>query len=487
MLPLLRPNELLTCEPVGPEEVQAGDIIAARLHRGAWVTHRVVRVLRVDRQTTFLTKGDNRLLFDPLILPCQLGGRVVRAGGKDFRRPFWQRVGRLLARISYGEALLYQRLSCSRLNRIRHRWEKEGRLPRLALRRWVAAFLNPVRLWPAAWPAKILRGVSARLALRSSGTRVGCASEGDAEAMAALWNACFPLLGTTAERIRQRMFRRDGFDPSGCLALWRGERLLGWGLARLSAPADGRPRRSRHGEVEWMAVGDEGLRRGFERVLFEELLSWLRRRKVVRFGLGPIPLDGASRPDFLNRLLLRAAEAGFQAGTTLGEKMLTPENYRPLKRRDGLRGVAYRPWQEGDEPWFRAGLSGEGYDPQLVPLHLACGGRADRVWVAAIGERPVGLCQWLPDAEMVDYRQTRWIWLLAEPGAARGYIYHWVVDDSVRGTGIGEGLLQRAIESLFQQGCVEAIGWRDWPGRSLERLGFRLKGRFMRMVRDDSF
>ena len=116
---------------VNPDSIRVGDLVTVRLRSthatiesipsGPVVIHRVVRALRIGGEPAFLTKGDRRATFDPLVLGCEVRGRITQPGGAA------------LARISYLHGMAYHRLRClryGRLNRLRVRIQARGWLPR---------------------------------------------------------------------------------------------------------------------------------------------------------------------------------------------------------------------------------------------------------------------------------------------------------------------------------------------------------------------
>lgn len=70
---------LLLWEEVAPEAVGVGDLVVYRpmMENGRLVIHRVIRRLRIGGKLAFLTKGDRRWMFDPLVLPEWIVGRVA--------------------------------------------------------------------------------------------------------------------------------------------------------------------------------------------------------------------------------------------------------------------------------------------------------------------------------------------------------------------------------------------------------------------------
>lgn len=81
------------------------------------VTHRVIRRFQVGNQPVFLTKGDDQWMFDPVVLPDQILGRVGRRRGWD----------QWIAEVSYLQAMGYHRLKCMRPGRLNQLWRRGRR------------------------------------------------------------------------------------------------------------------------------------------------------------------------------------------------------------------------------------------------------------------------------------------------------------------------------------------------------------------------
>ena len=116
----IRVGDLLVYHPRPKEDaIQAPD--PDRL-----VTHRVIRQFQVGDQRVFLTKGDHRWVFDPVVLPDQIIGRIAR-------RKSWDR---WIAQVSYLQAIAHHRWMCLRHGRVNSPRHKGIR----RLRRFLAAF-----------------------------------------------------------------------------------------------------------------------------------------------------------------------------------------------------------------------------------------------------------------------------------------------------------------------------------------------------------
>lgn len=427
--------------------------------------HRVLRRLRMDGGEAFLTKGDNAPAFDPLVLPEQIVGRVTRTGRRDLRRPGWVRLGRCLAFLSYAHALFWHRLPYSAPDRLL------GWLPRWSLRRVAEAVAHPFDWNKGGGPLPVVFRRLWKTGLGSRRIRIRPLRREDAGDLARLWNDAAPAHRTTAERLRQRLLENAWAEPALFLAAERNGVLLGAGLARVDGRGEGR--------IDLLFSSGAGRRAGTDRLLFDELLLWLKGRRVPSVVLGPVPEAGGDSVG-VDPLLAAGAGSGFYMAPPLTLMALRPEAFR---RRRAPAGADWRvrPWESADAEAFRERFSGDGYFPGVVSNHLCAGGKADRICVGVSGGRPIGLCQWLTDEEMVDYRQVNFIWALSRPGRRkRCYGFHLVLDAGFRGQTWGMWLTCRAIEAAFEAGVGEMVIWATRPG-FYRRIGFEPAGQFLMM------
>lgn len=133
MLPLFRPGQEVRFMPCAGSSIRLGDVITYWTGGQALVTHRVIRIGQEEDQFVFLTKGDNRLAWDSPVKESQVTGKVTRIGNWNLQHPAWRGLGLGIARVSYAQGAVYQRLKGSRLNRVRHALERAGFLPRIQL------------------------------------------------------------------------------------------------------------------------------------------------------------------------------------------------------------------------------------------------------------------------------------------------------------------------------------------------------------------
>ena len=158
MLPFIKPGTDLRIESVHADTICLGDVITFHYHPGVLVTHRVVKIIRRRGQYSFLTKGDNRLNCDPVVLAPQIAGRVILVAKTNIRSLGWIAFGRILAGISYSQMILYHWLARSGLNQFRHHLEEKGLCPKVPLRDWFVA---------VTYPFNRIASIPGRIALRS--------------------------------------------------------------------------------------------------------------------------------------------------------------------------------------------------------------------------------------------------------------------------------------------------------------------------------
>jgi hypothetical protein len=136
MLPFFNSWEKVEWVSVKLTDIRIGDIITFMDESEHLVTHRVVRILDINGELKFLTKGDNHVTWDPVVAKDRVVGKVIRIGDKDLTSRRWCRLGRILACISHSQAVIYHALAGCRLNRVRHWIERKGWCPRLPHRFW---------------------------------------------------------------------------------------------------------------------------------------------------------------------------------------------------------------------------------------------------------------------------------------------------------------------------------------------------------------
>lgn len=466
MLPFFRPGAELWTEEVPPASVLAGDLIAFRLRSGALVTHRVLKVLDEGGARAFLTKGDNRLDLDDPVREGQLEGRVARVGLRDVRTPGWRLLGRLVARLSYAQALAYRRLARGRLNRLRYRLQGAGWLPAVRLRGVFRALTDPLsapRAAAAAWEAA--RDLRAR-----AGLSIGTWSADQAPEMARLWNESFPTHRTDPERLLERLCRGPAFDPEGCfLARRAGGPLLGWVLAN---PA---------GVIEVLAVAPgQDARTG--RLLLRQAAGWLRRRGFPRPWLGPHWVPDSPLGPRWSGLLECSSPLGFEPLQSWSELALARADRRPGPRRALPEGLEVRPWREGDDPAIERFLLAHRYGHALELYRGYARRRPERTGVRLAWRegRLLAFCRWIEDRDVEDYGDLTWVWCAERAVRPRGYFLHLLVDERERGRGIGTAMAARAFKDLWERGCEEIRLCVIEEGL-YEPFGFKRKARFLRL------
>ncbi len=99
MLPLLQADDRVLVAH-GSTGIRRGDIVVFR-QDGELIVHRVIGMYHRDGETIFVTKGDNRLHFDPPVSANEIVGRalaVQRAGrSRSLETPLWRFTGWLIA------------------------------------------------------------------------------------------------------------------------------------------------------------------------------------------------------------------------------------------------------------------------------------------------------------------------------------------------------------------------------------------------------
>jgi len=76
MHPLMRKGDPIHVEECDPRELSIGDIITFNKN-DIYVTHRVLWIIKSVSSMGLITKGDNGITIDPLVLPNQIVGKAV--------------------------------------------------------------------------------------------------------------------------------------------------------------------------------------------------------------------------------------------------------------------------------------------------------------------------------------------------------------------------------------------------------------------------
>jgi signal peptidase I len=77
MLPALRTGDVVVIDPVMPDELRRGRVVAARVH-GRLLIHRIRKVDRNGSEITVFLRGDNRLEADPPVSAAEVVGKIDR-------------------------------------------------------------------------------------------------------------------------------------------------------------------------------------------------------------------------------------------------------------------------------------------------------------------------------------------------------------------------------------------------------------------------
>ncbi len=95
MFPLLREGDLVFAYKPDPNDLHVGDIVIYRGVDGRLVIHRIVKIVRMDDRTYYVTRGDNNNAPDyfqfggkPGIPYSRIEGKVVEVNNAIFKLPY---------------------------------------------------------------------------------------------------------------------------------------------------------------------------------------------------------------------------------------------------------------------------------------------------------------------------------------------------------------------------------------------------------------
>ncbi len=463
MLPLIKPGTEIFLESVTPETVSFGDIVMFELFPGASVTHRVVKIIRSGENLFFRTKGDNRCRCDQTVPQEKIRGRVRQIGAKNIRSPGARALGKLIAFLSYGQAVL-----CTAL-----------RVPD-ALRPYAAGWINPV-LWMAGIQGFLervrIRDICAQLSREGLVLAKGSVSE--ARLMMDLWNETFPGHETSVERLERLLFKSHRFQEAQIVFAKLSGRLKAWVCFGFEP--------DRTGVIDVFAVPEEARRLGLDKVLMLEMMDFFRTRKTGRIVFNSHP--AASGNGIWDAYFLKTACVfGFDPAQINDELSVTRENYR-VPDFAAPEACVFRAYEPGDRAAVQDFLNRNARGEENAFLDLTASGPG--ILLAVETGRIAGLCRWIPESQIKSCEDSAWLWVVSTPARPRGYFFRLLTDEKLRGRGIGTALAAQAFRRLFDSGCEEIVllAVRDGLGSRrrhfYERFGFAQTGSFLKLRRDE--
>jgi len=242
-----------------------------------------------------------------------------------------------------------------------------------------------------------------------------------------------------------------------------------------------RPRFSGAGRLEFMALSKKGCQIGAADLLLKRVLLMFERRKVASVVLGPMP-GCFEKGEPTEGLAVSIQQAGFALRQRWVEMVCFGQQHRSDRGGPVSPGLTIRPWRSGDWNGAEAGFENDPDDLGRIRRHFLFGGRAEQLLVARRDGKPAGLCQWLPDAEVVDYSQAGNPWVVAQPGTQRAYMFHIDAKGIFRDEDAARALAHQACAKVFALGCKEVVCWTTAPAL-YEPIGFTQRNTFMEMER----
>jgi mycothiol synthase len=288
-----------------------------------------------------------------------------------------------------------------------------------------------------------------------------------------LWHQVMPGDAPDQARLRDLVWLNPAFDPGGLLMLWRGTRLIGFGLAIAERACSAAPP-SRQGWLVALGVapGERGAGHGTR--LLESCLRFLAASGAAAAALGGngerYLLPGCDLVAYpaVGRLVRRH---GFRPAGSIEAMECDLPAIRPAARLAGSDPYDYRHPDDGDLPELLAVISG--FSPGwagLVRDHLARTPDSGSLWVARGLDAIAGFAGF----DLF-------------PGCPGRFGPIGVVPE-VRGHGVGARLLGLSLASMARRGHRSA--WFLWgpespaARRMYASAGFRVNRRFECFRRD---
>ena len=444
MLPFLKPLSEIRIRPVTLDQIKRGDLVAFRL-QGHLCVHRALKLIRRPEGMAWLTKGDNRFRYDPLLGPQEIVGVVVRVGSSDLTTRPRRLANHAAALLSYYPLAVSLRIIS---------WLPRGK--RLATR-WAASFqpfllLNRIL---SRWSGD--KALAQRFHSRSCGVELRNYREEDADALVELWNCCLPTEPTDPARFIAKIRRSPWFSPEGCFLAFRGSRMAGFVFSSERLYPDEKPYPSRKGFVECLGVDPHERRKGIGSLLLSRAVGYLRSRGCHNFQTGRfrIPSRDGDAGVLLGPPLSFFGRHGFEIMSISQEFSGIPDQWdRAISERWRVRlwehGMVVRTAEPGDLPRFENAIRQWG--------HPNRSGYPQARLLAVHEDRVVGYCHAPLLEEIRSYDQIDWVWA-ATSAEGFGYIHGLYVDRAYRRFGLGAALVALACDNLFDRGCREVRGW----------------------------
>jgi len=483
MLPFIPPGKDIWLETVPATSIRTGDIITYQEKPDALISHRVIKIHKKNGSIVFITKGDNRSYWDPLVAEHQIIGRVTHIGNTSLKRFWWQWIGRLIAWGSYVQGTIYQYFAKSWLNHLRHALEEKRLFPKIHVYSALCIVGNPL-----AWIVKLekiiftCRVLIDRHRLTQQGIQIGTWTPQDTEAMLKVWNKVFPNHKTSLEQFTKRLCGSRWFDPANCFLIRRGNELLGWALANLRQDQFEPSAKTKNGFIEVAALTDAVFKCRSAQVLIYETLKYFKKNKIKKIFVGPHRIEDAASGIPLVSLSKVLAKIGFRPVRESVELRVKHNQYRSIEEPVNIPDLNIRFAQISDTTAI-----GEFFDRNQYPFGAATFGSTlkiegkKRMLVATLKDRVVACCCILLDEQITDFSDLSWVWSVAESTSRTGYFFGLIADSEFRRNGIGSAMATKAFESLFQSGCEEialSIKQEGFYEDFYKRFGFKRKGRY---------
>ncbi len=466
MLPFFQPGEDIWFKPVSADTIRPGDVVTYRKKPHILVTHRVIKIVKDGDTINFITKGDNRFAWDPIVADHQIIGKVIRIGKRNLNRSRWRWIGRLIASVSYLQGSFYTFLINSRLNQFRHHLEKKRLIPEIRPFAIFRMASSPL-FWITDFKNRLARQQCRRL-IASQGISIKIWTPEDVKAMLEIWNSIFPNHSTSLEHFSKMICNGPWFNPAGCF-LMRDKmgRLLGWAFASLHDQNE----KYQKGFIEVFALTDAAIQSRATEILTHESLGWFRKNKVREVYIGPQWVFGNSLIGLPRTPLFTAlTNAGFYPRILSAELSLKRTDYQPLPK------TAEDLTFDGNPDAAKLNQFFERNEP-LEPVSQ--NRKKEGILTAIHKNQIVAYCRFLKSAQIKDYSDLSWIWAAGDKRET-GYFFHLLVDKDRRKQNFGTQLAMRAFELLFEAGCNEivlSINQNGFYEDFYTRFGFRKKGR----------
>ncbi len=286
--------------------------------------------------------------------------------------------------------------------------------------------------------------------------------ENDIRVIVNLWNACFPSKPMDEAHFKSRICGSAWFSPEGCRVALKGGKIIGFVLAS--------ERKYRCGEnpfkgtcfIESIGVDASERRNGVGSLLIKTSVDFFKTKGCSNFETSYfyVPdvrqgyLLSGTASDFFGSLGFRITDSG--QSFRLNSALWDGKRLRSAFTRLNNKGFTFKAADISEKPvlenairrWGKRWHYPDFVDQERMKTYIIC----------TKDTKIVGYCRATQQRDALTYDELDWIWD-ASVDRGRGSVGFLFVDSEYRSEGIGAVLVAKALDTLFNSGCVEVHGY----------------------------